>query len=194
MQPGRVAPRLLSLKPDDTNLFREAVALLNRTQGNGLFDADYVDKHAASGRSHVVAAIEGTTLVGVGIIELIYNFDYYLPFDPKLDEELRGKKVGSFCTMSVLESRQGRGIGQAISQERLRWAREQKCDVLLGVSWVSGKAHTSNRSFEKLGFRPVKQLTDFYVKSSQEKPFSCPGCRASPCTCAAILYRLDLDT
>lgn len=139
----------------------------------------------------MLAAFHEQRLVGVSVVELLKNFDYYLPFDPKIAQELEGKIVAQFTTLSILESYQGKGVGQLLSRKRMEWGARQKCDVVVGVSWVSGLAHTSNRTFEKAGFRAVKRLTDFYGKSSLEKPFDCPGCHKIPCVCEAIFYRFD---
>ena len=171
-----------------------ALAMLNRTQGEGLFEADYLSKRLGNPDQLVLGAFEGDLLVGVSVVELIDNFDYYLPFDPDIVLKMAHKKVASFTTMSVRESHQGRGIGRMLSEPRLEWARRKNCDVVLGVSWESGKPGTSKRTFEGAGFKAVAKVQDFYVESSKLKPFGCPGCCRLPCTCGAIFYRLDLST
>lgn len=181
------------LTMDDKARFPGALELLNRTQGRDLFRPEYLDQRTESPTSYVAAAFDGDELVGLGDSEIITNYDYYLPFEPKIYEQLGDRKVGSFSTLAIVETRQGRGIGQAISHDRLTWLKAQCCHVVLGVSWVSGLPHTSNRVFEKLGFRAVRRVGDFYHASSLKEPFVCPGCGDPPCTCAAILYRLELD-
>ena len=64
----------------------------------------------------------------------------------------------------------------------------QKCDLVLGVSWVSVLSHTSDRVFDRLGFQPVNEVPRFYQESAITHPFDCPGCKVRPCACAAILY------
>lgn len=177
---------------NDKGIFHEAVDLLNRTQGVGLFPSDYLDLLIPLSQAMVLGAFLGNDLVGVGVAQIINSFDYYLPFDENICLELDGKKVGSFSTLAVIESLQGQGIGQRISHERLQWIKEQGCEVVLGISWVSKLSHTSDRVFEKLGFKSIKRQDDFFKESSLKKPFDCPGCRKAPCECAAILYRLDL--
>lgn len=179
------------LTTTDKPLFADAISILNRTQGRDLFAQNYLDSKTNNPLCYVVAAFAGEELAGIGVTEIISNFDYYLPFDSKICDDIRNKKVGSFSTMAILESLQGKGIGQGISQLRMSWVKEQRCDIVLGVSWVSGLSHTSNRVFEKMGFRAIKKVERFYEKSSLEKPFICPGCGEPPCSCAAILYRLD---
>lgn len=180
------------LTPADQRPLAEALALLNSTQGNGLFEEDYLTRRLGDPAQYVIGAFAGDELLGIAVAELITNFDYYLPFDPEIVLKLAHKKVASFSTMSVVESAQGKGIGKQLSEARLKWVHAQGCQVVLGVSWESGKPGTSRRTFEGSGFRAVERLPDFYVESSKLKPFDCPGCHAIPCTCGAILYRLDL--
>lgn len=176
----------------DSEHFPEALELLNRTQGRDLFKPDYLQIRTEDPYSYVLGAFQEKQLVGLGIAQVIDQFEYYKVFDSKIVAELSQKKVGSFSTLCIHESLQGKGIGQKISQLRLEWLKSQGCEVILGNSWVSGLAHTSNRVFEKMGFKPVKKVENFFVESSLKEPFDCPGCKLAPCRCAAILYRLNL--
>ncbi len=157
-----------------------------------MFAPSFLDERVADEKSLVVAAFVAQRLVGIGVAQLIDRFEYYKPFDPNIERELNAKKIGSFSTLSVEEPFQGQGIGQRISEMRLAWLRSRSCDVIVGVSWVSGLAHTSDRVFQRMGFRAVKRVDGFYVAQSREKPFDCPGCKTLPCACAAVMYRLDL--
>lgn len=177
---------------EDEKYFSDGLELLNRTQGRDLFGPDYLLERTQDLKSGVFAAFDGDTLVGLGVAQLINNYDFYLPFAPNIYEEFKDKNVGSFSTLCTLESYQGKGVGQKISHLRLQWLKEQKCDVIVGVSWVSGKAHTSNRVFEKMGFKAVKKVERFFYQMSIDRPFDCPGCNQKPCTCAAILYKQEL--
>lgn len=188
-------PSQMVIRPissEDQALFPEGVRLLNRSQGEDLFVPDYLTIKTSDPLSYVVGAIADNVLVAVAVASLIDQFDYFKPFHTDIDLELAQTKVGSFVTMAVSPSLRGRGIGQSLSRLRLDWLIDQGCKVILGVSWVSGLMHTSDRTFEKMGFHAVKKVELFYHESSIEKPFYCPGCRVAPCTCAAILYRWDL--
>ncbi|TFH64474.1 MAG: GNAT family N-acetyltransferase [Candidatus Zixiibacteriota bacterium] len=176
---------------NDHQLFPAALELLNRTQGRDLFDRQYMTERTSDPRSFAVGAFAGTELVGVGVAQLISEFEYYQPFDPNISSELKGKTVGSFATLCVHERFRGRGLGKQLSQKRLEWLKERKCEVILGVSWMSGLPQTSDRGFETLGFKTVKAVSNFYRDSSLERQCSCPGCQKSPCVCSAIFYRLD---
>lgn len=182
-----------TLTPQDEALFPEGLELLNRTQGRDLFKPNYLAIRTQDPNSLVIGAFQGRNLVGLGIAQILPadGFSFYLPFDHTLPETFSKNQVGSFSTLCVREDLQGQGVGQKISIPRLEWLQKKNCNVILGVSWVSGLKHTSHRVFEKLGFKPVKAVEKFFEKMSLENPFQCPGCRKQPCACNAILYRLD---
>lgn len=181
------------LTSHDSSLFPAGVELLNRTQGRDLFPADYLEKKTADPEVYVVAALENDHLISVGVAQIIHEYDFYVPFDSTIKEQLKDKKVGSFSTLCVHENHQGKGIGQKVSLLRLEWLKKHRCDVVLGVSWVSGNGNTSDRVFEKTGFKAVSRVEKFFVEMSLKNPFICPTCGEPPCTCAAIFYRLNLN-
>jgi|WetSurMetagenome_2_1015567.scaffolds.fasta_scaffold490848_2 GNAT superfamily N-acetyltransferase len=181
------------ITPDDHQLFSDALELLNRTQGRDLFGPQYMSERTNDPKSFAVGAFAGTELVGVGVAQLVNEFEYYQPFNPNISFELKGKNVGSFSTLCVHERFRGRGIGKQLSQKRLEWLMERKCEVILGVSWMSGLQHTSDRLFKTLGFKAVNTVANFYREASLKHPFSCPGCKRSPCICSATFYQLDLS-
>ncbi|MES2527602.1 MAG: GNAT family N-acetyltransferase [Bdellovibrionota bacterium] len=176
----------------DEQIFPDALELLNRTQGRDLFATDYMIKKTTSSDVLMLGAFQEDELVAVAVAEFINNFDWYLPFDSTINKH-NGELAGSFSTLCVKESLQGQGIGQALSHRRMEFLKSRNIRFIVGCSWVSGMGHTSDRVFEKMGFRAVKKVDNFFVESSIKKPFDCPGCRIQPCQCSAILYRLDLS-
>lgn len=182
------------LELDDSLVIAEALRLLNRTQGQGLFSREYLTEKVRSPEALVLVGFIEDRLVSVGCAEIIKNFDYYRPFDASIGDRISGNKVGSLCTLSVHEDHQGQRLGQKMTKQRISWLEGQGCDLIIGVSWVSGLSHTSNRVFEKLGFRAVNEVKRFYREQSLEHPFQCPGCMVQPCECSAILYECELKT
>lgn len=180
------------LQIQDKNIFPEAIRLLNRTQGKDLFAPDFLDLLILNPNAFIVGAFLDAKITGLGVAQIISDFSYYLPFNSNIAAELAKEKVGSFSTLAIHESHQGKGIGQKIARLRLEWLKNNKCTTVLGVSWVSGLKHTSNRVFEKMGFTAIKKIEHFYKEMSTKKPFYCPGCKVAPCTCSAILYQLKL--
>lgn len=172
----------------DSSLFEVALELLNETQGRGLFDQDYVESRVKDANSFVLGAFAQNQLIGIAVAQVIEDFNFYIPFHSTLPSKLAGRRVGSFATLCFDEKYRGRGLGQRMSQMRLNWLDEQGCEVVLGVSWVSGLPHTSDRVFQKMGFQKIKRVENFFYQSSLERPFHCPGCGGPPCSCPAELY------
>jgi GNAT superfamily N-acetyltransferase len=177
----------------DAQYFEDALELLNRTQGRDLFNPTYMSRRISDPLSYVVGAFRDNQILAVGVAQVLHSVEFYLVFDAEIVNVLQNKVVGSFSTLCVHESLRGQGIGQKISQMRLDWLKDRGCEVVLGISWVSGLAHTSNRVFEKLNFKAVKRVENFFYQSSIDSPFVCPGCGGPPCTCPAILYRLEIS-
>lgn len=178
---------------EDKEYFAEGVNLLNRTQGQDLFPPHYLERKMSDPLSCVFGAFHNAEIISVGVAQILHEFNYYAVFDENIEEELNGKVVGSFSTLCVREDFQGKGLGQKMSHARLKWLVDRGCQVILGISWVSGKEHTSNRVFEKMGFGLVKLVDNFFYENSLQNPFQCPGCGSPPCTCSAMLYRLNLN-
>lgn len=176
------------LTAQDSHLFDETLHLLNITQGEGLFQLPYLQERAATG--YTIIGLKNSKVVACGIARTLSkdDYDYYLPFGLEIKDWFQKYQIGSFDTLCVDESLRGQGVGQSISRMRLDWLKQKNCNRIIGVSWVSGLPHTSDRVFEKMGFKPYKKVENFYYQSSIEHPFQCPGCKVLPCTCAAVLY------
>jgi len=179
------AVEIRKLVPSDSRSHDEALDLLKRTQGIGLFS---LIKRTNNPKAHTLCAFTDKKLIAVACAEIIDDFDFYKPFDPSITEKLKDRKVGSLCTLSVHENFQGKGIGQTLTKQRMAWLESQGCELVLGISWVSGLPHTSKRIFDKLGFRAVKEVKEFYKEIATQHPFDCPGCKHQPCVCSAIFY------
>ncbi len=169
----------------DNREIKKALELMNRTQGEGLFKNSYLESKIEDSNSLVLMVFIQDELVSVGCAEIIETLDYYTPFDESIKKRLKGKKIGSLCTLCVKEEFQGRGIGQKVTKERMKWLHEKKCDFVLGISWQSGNPITSDKLFQKNGFQQIKEIKDFFVTSSIKY---CPGCKELPCRCSAILF------
>lgn len=180
-----------TLGPIDEHLLPECLELLERTQGRNVCNLAYLKKLISTenglllvvqdDEQHIVA------VAGAQILDNT-NFQYYLPFGEEIVHTLNSSKVGSFCTMSVHEKLQGQGYGQKLSALRLEWLKTNACDVVVGITWVSGLGHHSGRVFEKLGFRAVNKVENFFVESSIRDNLLCPVCVVAPCYCPGIMY------
>jgi GNAT superfamily N-acetyltransferase len=198
MEPGVIQKlRIFRAESGHLSLLPECLALVERTQGKGIFEPDYFGR-CASGegdRLLLIALLEGK-LVGIATARVLpeNDFDYYVPFGKEAVERLfQQHRVGSMETASVTESLQGQGIGQELTRHRIRWLSEAGCTAVIGVSWESGLANTSDRVFTKLGFERLSQVRGFYAHDSVRRGFICPVCGSPPCRCSASLYVKYID-
>ena len=198
MEPGVIQKlRIFRAESGHLSLLPECLALVERTQGKGIFEPDYFGR-CASGegdRLLLIALLEGK-LVGIATARVLpeNDFDYYVPFGKEAVERLfQQHRVGSMETASVTESLQGQGIGQELTRHRIRWLSEAGCTPVIGVSWESGLANTSDRVFTKLGFERLSQVRGFYAHDSVRRGFICPVCGSPPCRCSASLYVKYID-
>ncbi len=167
---------------------KNGVDLLNQLQGEGLFAPNYLELGVQDPHSYIVGAFDNQRLIGVAVAQVLDNLDYYTLLNEDFVKNHRHKKVGSLSTMSVHEDYQGQGIGQKLAKLRMEWLKDQGCQMTIGVSWVSGKKHTSDRVFLKMGFQEIGRHPTFYAQASLEKHFICPTCGEPPCLCPAILF------
>jgi GNAT superfamily N-acetyltransferase len=198
MEPGVIQKlRIFRAESGHLSLLPECLALLERTQGKGIFEPDYFGR-CASGegdRLLLIALLEGK-LAGIATARVLpeNDFDYYVPFGKEAVEQLfQQHRVGSMETASVTESLQGQGIGQELTRHRIRWLSEAGCTAVIGVLWESGLANTSDRVFTKLGFERLSQVRGFYAHDSVRRGFICPVCGSPPCRCSASLYVKYID-
>lgn len=178
----------------DSFCFSDALDLLNRTQGVGLFKLDYIQSRLNSQNSIFVAAFYGNELVGAASTRVYDPKEgaEYMLFGDESRRFLEGGKCGWMETSSVREDLQGFGIGKALIEYRLAWLKKQNCARAVGVSWVSGLKHTSEHAFRATGFEQIDEVLGFYRASSVRLGFLCPVCGEPPCECAARLFAKEL--
>jgi ribosomal protein S18 acetylase RimI-like enzyme len=199
MEPGVIQKlQILRGESEHLSLFPECLALVDRTQGKGIYTPEYFSR-CASGEGDgmvLVALLEGK-LAGVATARVLPEdgFTYYTPFGKEAVEQLfQQHRVGSMETASVTESLQGQGIGQELTRHRIRWLSEAGCTAMVGVCWESGLTNTSDRVFRKLGFERLSQVKGFYIDYSVRRGFICPVCGSPPCRCSASLFVKYIDS
>jgi GNAT superfamily N-acetyltransferase len=182
---------IIQAGPGHSSLFTECLALVDRTQGKGIFTLDYFERCASDSDKLLLLALIDGSLVGVAGARVLPQdgFDYYLPFGREVILDLlQHHRVGLMSTASVVEPLQGQGIGQELTRRRIQWMSDAGCTAQIAVSWESGLAHTSDRVFAKLGFKRLSQVKGFYGEDSVQRGWICPVCGPPPCRCSASFY------
>lgn len=171
-------------------LFPACHALVDRTQGKGVFAADYFAECISNPDQLLLLALLEGELIGVATALRLPpgGSAYYAPFGKEAVDLFHRHRVGSMECASVQESWQGRGIGSELGRRRVAWLEATGCDAIIGIAWESGLPHTSDRVFLRLGFERISGVENFYVGISQQRGFICPICGPPPCRCAASLY------
>ena len=108
---------ITELDVNNLELLKEALNMMNKTQGEGLFNEDYLIKKANSSDAIVLCAFLNNKLVSVGAAEIISNFDYYKPFENNIAERLKEKKAGDLTEEDIKELRKGLNIIMEKSDE-----------------------------------------------------------------------------
>ena len=165
-----------------------AVSLLNDALGAGSYSVVSLEKLCADPNHRVLAARQNGRLVGIASARLIERegLAFYAHFGEGA-RVLEGRTVGSLHASAVLPDTRGQGVGSALAQARLAWLCERGCDYAVGISWLSGLAHTSKPVFERLGFRALGTSQELFRELSTAQGWGCPVC-GHPCHCASVLY------
>lgn len=187
--------KLKALMLQEQSLLPECLILLERTQGTNVCNLDYLTGLLTDemGKLFVCFNDQSEIIAVAGAqVLLAGNFEYYRPFGEETFSLMNRSKVGSFCTMSVREDFQGKGLGVKLAQARERWLISEGCNLLVGISWVSGQSNNSANVFRKMGFKAVKEIKDFFVESSHSTNLLCPVCKTPPCTCPGVLFTKEV--
>ncbi|MDO8460937.1 MAG: N-acetyltransferase [bacterium] len=96
-------------------------------------------------------------------------------------------KVGLIKSVAVRPAYRHQGIGTKLTIESMIRLKEMSCDSFLAVSWVSNRPDSSQKMFEKLGFKNILSIPDYWTEDSIKEGYLCPNC-GNPCHCTAIFY------
>ncbi|WP_167837453.1 GNAT family N-acetyltransferase [Halosimplex halophilum] len=125
------------------------------------------------------------TVLGFGVVICVSRADAVERFDVSLSEYPLGEEVAIFHASAVREGWEGNGIGSALMDARLRFARSAGVDSAVGTAWLRPHTVDSSALFEKMGFERMDTVEDFYRSLDDER--ECPDC-GTPCECSAGIY------
>lgn len=167
--------------------------LLNTELGDPLYTVDDLLAAAGDATASVIFVRQEGQVAAAAVARLLVaeDVDYYSPFGPAPAALFDGHQVGSLEALAVRPSDRGRGIGTRLLQARLEWLTAHGCDLVVAVSWLSGRPGTSAPLYRRLGFTAGATVTDFYLEESRRDGWSCPVC-GNPCRCSAQLYWLEI--
>lgn len=139
---------------------------------------------------------EGPVAIGGGLASI-------LPADTTVDklpegrfdaDALSGSHNAWMWFGAVDPSWRGLGVGRALFQRRMEWARAHGADMAFAYGWERRGGRTSRPLFEDEGWVPIQRFDAYYAGDGRH---SCPDCGAWPsndvdCRCEMTLWALDL--
>ena len=120
------------------------------------------------------------------------------------EEDKLGKIVG-FCialngtdgksyvrTVAVPQEYSGQGIGTALVAKAVDYLEGLGAKQIQSPLWKHDGVVNSDVIFRRNGFVPKYEITDYWLKDSIEKGYSCPMC-GKECHCTCVMYELSKD-
>lgn len=121
------------------------------------------------------------------------------------EEDELGKIVG-FCialvgakdgksyvrTVAVDSTYSGQGIGTALVAKAVDYLEGLGAERIFSPLWKHGGIINSDVIFRRNGFVPKHEISDYWLKDSMEKGYSCPVC-GKGCHCTCVMYELAIN-
>ena len=184
--------KIRDITASDSLLLQQASEIYDISLGQSYISPEDLLKYAAKPDSHILLGSEvNQTLLGV---MLAY------PLDSKTTQEyahtfqqhnipitLTEYNVGLIKSVAVRPEYRHQGIGTKLTIESMIRLKEMSCDLFLAVSWVSNRPDSSQEMFDKLGFKNILSVPDYWTKDSIKEGYLCPNC-GNPCHCSANFY------
>jgi len=176
---------------DDPRL-GDIVRIADEMLGAGIYDALVLRLVAELASATLLAAVAEDGVVGWGFgEELSGDRSWYAQFGAQALACAARPRVVSVRELAVLEAYQGRGVGRALTEAVLAWARGRGAEHAIAVSWLSPAPRTSAPLFERLGFVRLGVAAAPYEEDSRARGWRCRYC-GGVCLCPAAFYALAL--
>ncbi|MCL6562575.1 MAG: GNAT family N-acetyltransferase [Firmicutes bacterium] len=95
--------------------------------------------------------------------------------------------VGLLKAIAVEPAWQECGIGSRLARTALSWLDQHPWSHQVALAWRKPEGCPAGPLLERLGFRAIAVLPEFWRDDSLRRGYICPVC-GSPCRCAAVLY------
>lgn len=184
-----------SLLLSDTDLIEQASAIYDESLGQKYIPVQDLVRYISKPEQYVVlGSISQDKLLGA-LIGSVLGDDESSGYDSVLQIHESGirladHRVGLVKSVAVEKRFRHCGIGTHLTEEAMRQLKKLGCGAFFAVSWVSNKPDSSQGMFEKLNYRKLIRLKNYWTQDSIEQGYDCPNC-GSPCFCSAIYYFLQ---
>ncbi len=96
-------------------------------------------------------------------------------------------------TVAVSTDYSGQGIGTALIAKSVDYLKSIGAKKIMSPLWKHDGIVNSDVVFRRNGFRPVREIPDYWYADSLEKGYSCPVC-GKGCHCTCVMYELAIDS
>lgn len=184
--------RLVDVRGRDDLLHGELAQIADETLGDGVYDRPALRALAEQPTATVIAAVSVAGVIGWACgEELAVGGTWYAQFGEVARAWASRPHTINLRDLAVAPASQGRGVGRALAEAVLAWARRRGARSALSVAWLSPAPRTSAPLFERLGFQRLGVAAAPYDADSRERGWTCPFC-GQPCRCPAACYGLVL--
>lgn len=176
--------------------FEDIVLLISSTL---VFDKNlHKEYYQSMSSGEILLAKEQDNIVGVLIHRRPGKIFLELPDDLFALDRVRydKKDIGYIAIVVVEKGQQGKGIGQLLLKEALKYQKEWGSKAVLVHCWQSSPGRASEKLFASFGFEPLKVHKQPWYKYAREagpKGHFCVAC-GNPCTCDELEMIKYLDS
>lgn len=99
--------------------------------------------------------------------------------------------VGILNTIVVKKEFQKKYIAKRLIKNILQYFRSKNIYDGLAIAWKQGDTVYADQLNRSVGFRPIAEQPDFWLKDTLEKKYKCSVC-GDVCHCSGVIYYINL--
>lgn len=104
----------------------------------------------------------------------------------------RASRFGLLENVGVVPADRHRGFAAALTEARLEWLRREDVEFVYTFAWHTPEGILARPTLERAGFRPLRELPDFYLEDGLRSGYTCPW-HGARCHCSALLCVRELE-
>lgn len=182
------------INPSDINSLKQAKKIYDIGLGENYIPSEDLLSYASHPEKYISLGSYSSDGELLGVI-LANRLDekerekYNLTFQQNsVDIMLPAYTTGLIKSVAVKQEYRQKGIGAELIKEAIERLKDMSCELILAVAWASGKPGSSPKILEKLSFKNILGVEEYWKEDSLKEGYSCPNCGKPPCRCKALFY------